>query len=321
MSDLEKNVEKAKIVKEYLDKEMPELNPLEKNVAVMITALGGNPTEFIAEALSIKETEKAEARTPKPEFPEDYTPVERAIAEMLTENTGAHILDSGGIYGRHWEENRRIGDFRKLPPTRVTVWDDGMVEICVNIFHYLTAFLDIDEFSEKLQREFDEFEKKPEYRDYSWLEVMEEFADYVCEKYGFEAYGPWNSYNWENLLSQVIQGITLKGEDSNYVILQIHNGCDVRGGYTEPRIFKIVDLDHFVMAQSDVWAMCKCGSVYSDDCGYHWYDYNGDCDAKDLMNEWKPEPKFPNAENWEYQLRCRRCGEIVKFHSFLENYR
>lgn len=27
------------------------------------------------------------------------------IASMLTENTGRHMLDSGGAYGRNWERN------------------------------------------------------------------------------------------------------------------------------------------------------------------------------------------------------------------------
>ena len=26
---------------------------------------------------------------------------------MLTENTGKHMLDSGGAYGRHWERNQK----------------------------------------------------------------------------------------------------------------------------------------------------------------------------------------------------------------------
>lgn len=28
------------------------------------------------------------------------------IYEMLTENTGRHMLDSGGAYGRNWERNQ-----------------------------------------------------------------------------------------------------------------------------------------------------------------------------------------------------------------------
>ena len=34
---------------------------------------------------------------------------EKVIREMLTESTGRHMLDSGGIYGRHWEKNQQNG--------------------------------------------------------------------------------------------------------------------------------------------------------------------------------------------------------------------
>ena len=35
------------------------------------------------------------------------------IYKMLTENTGVHMLDSGGAYGRNWERNqvKTIEDF------------------------------------------------------------------------------------------------------------------------------------------------------------------------------------------------------------------
>lgn len=34
------------------------------------------------------------------------TSTERVLIAMLTENTGRHMLDSGGAYGRNWERNR-----------------------------------------------------------------------------------------------------------------------------------------------------------------------------------------------------------------------
>ena len=36
------------------------------------------------------------------------------IAEMLRENTGRSVLDSGDYYGRHWEANQNR-DFEKEP--------------------------------------------------------------------------------------------------------------------------------------------------------------------------------------------------------------
>src|SRR5690606_23393942 len=31
---------------------------------------------------------------------------EEVLASMLKENTGTHMLDSGGAYGRHWQRNQ-----------------------------------------------------------------------------------------------------------------------------------------------------------------------------------------------------------------------
>ena len=61
-------------------------------------------------------------------------------------------------------------------------------------------------------------------------ETGNEYFDYVW----------FNSYNDENYLSSEIQGIAYR--DARYgpvVVLHTHNGADVRGGYSSPRVFKI----------------------------------------------------------------------------------
>lgn len=41
--------------------------------------------------------------------------IEQTIFEMITENTGTHMLDSGGDSGRNWQRNqgKSIDDFKK----------------------------------------------------------------------------------------------------------------------------------------------------------------------------------------------------------------
>ncbi len=46
----------------------------------------------------------------------NYNPLERKIAEMMTENTGTHFLDSGGESGRFWQRNQGK-DFKKEQPS------------------------------------------------------------------------------------------------------------------------------------------------------------------------------------------------------------
>lgn len=37
--------------------------------------------------------------------------IKKKIIEMLTQNTGIALCDSGGAYGRHWQENQKVNDW------------------------------------------------------------------------------------------------------------------------------------------------------------------------------------------------------------------
>lgn len=47
-----------------------------------------------------------------------------------------------------------------------------------------------------------------------------------------------NTYNHEELLSQNFHYVYFEWAHEGYIILMIHGGCDIRGGYTTPRIFR-----------------------------------------------------------------------------------
>jgi len=69
------------------------------------------------------------------------------------------------------------------------------------------------------------------------------------EKHGLVFGDTWNSYNSDSNLSQTVQGCNLSYNGSNfeypeYILLQLHQGADVRGGYTDAKLFK-VDVDYF----------------------------------------------------------------------------
>ncbi|MEW6251079.1 MAG: hypothetical protein AB1716_10560, partial [Planctomycetota bacterium] len=91
------------------------------------------------------------------------------LAAMLHENTGTHLLDSGGRpkydehgqymgseygYGRHWERNlgRRFED---EPATLVSFrWG---IEVTHHVYHWLVERL---EFDEAIQDLFDAFQEQ-----------------------------------------------------------------------------------------------------------------------------------------------------------------
>lgn len=175
----------------------------------------------------------------------------RLIYSMLTENTGRSLCDSGDAYGRNWQRNanKTLEDFEKEPEATLEISlleYDGKIRYdfdpTISLYHKLTKTLDLDDLC-------DEFNAMP-------------VDDWDSEYYGVSAAGQkwlddhgfsvaqysgdsFNSYNWGSILSQVIQGVVLTddGGINKYVLLQVHGGCDVRGGYTDAKLFAFADLD------------------------------------------------------------------------------
>lgn len=315
-----------------------KLPPAVKSEVMIGAALNVDPDTIMKGAVSIMdsiETVEAESENKKQEsIPDDYTEVEKQIVDMLIANTGCSILDSGGSQGRHWEKNRKIADFREIPVMHTTVWNDGQVELSLDLFHFLTAMLEIDDTSNMLNAEFKEFAEKSEESSKHWPDIIEDFNEKLGEHDMSITCGT-NTYNMETMLSQVIQyhfihyGNDLDNMyDNAYIVLQIHNGCDVRGGYTSPRIFRIADIDQWYLSMATVGASCSCGMIYSDDSGYHWFNENEvgslTLEGYNLPNEWVPKPKpktkgtDEKVRNWEYELVCTKCGEKVDFFPDLD---
>lgn len=329
------NLDRAKQVSEVL--KGSDIPQEVKNQAVLGTALGVSSDVIVqgmAESLSRIETEKAEQENPQQAFPEDCTQTEKRIAEMLTENTGAHILDSGGAYGREWQRNRKVADFREQPNPVVEMhaphyYRDyegkkrragAEISVSYSIFHYLANFLELTEDAKELQRRFEEYAEQPDNRNVGWLALMEEFLEQLHEEnIDSEVYQTTNTYNYESILHGTLQYGLIELEDVAYILLQIHGGCDVRGGYTKPQFFRLYDKDYFHMAQSDLNASCACGKLnaYSDDCGYHWYSQ----ETSEEVNLFKLLRFKKNRDKKAYgkdSAVCKACGQPVQF-SVLED--
>jgi len=78
-----------------------------------------------------------------------------------------------------------------------------------------------------------------------------------------------NTYNHGSTLSQTLQYSMFEYDGENYYILQVHGGCDIRGGYTTPRVFSC--------AGKTEWGLTydQDATVYCEDCGTQWYQYAG----------------------------------------------
>ena len=168
------------------------------------------------------------------------TKLQELIYSMLTENTGEAMMDSGGAYGRHWQENSKktIQGFMNEPEC----WLDSPLEPhpTVSVFHYLSNVLNQNKLCE-------EFNTLPSDNwDSDLMYGLSTEGEAWLNKRGFQAQGEiFNTYNGDSLLSQTLQGLFLsrfnqeKNYTERYILLQIHGGYDVRGGYTDAKLFEV----------------------------------------------------------------------------------
>tara|TARA_R110001599_G_scaffold22350_2_gene82492 strand:+ start:2626 stop:3258 length:633 start_codon:yes stop_codon:yes gene_type:complete len=159
---------------------------------------------------------------------------------MLTESTGKHFLDSGGADNRGWQRNQKktIEDFENEEEELYQL-DTKYKEIqrTVSVFHYLTNNLEIDEICEefnKIQEDSDNWDA-----DADVYGVSREAFDHIDSFFEVDIQRTFNTYNGDSDLSQILQGAYLRINEEDYILIQIHNGADARGGYTDAKLFKM----------------------------------------------------------------------------------
>jgi len=170
--------------------------------------------------------------------------VQRLVYKMLTEGTGVHMCDSGGADNRGWQRNQKktIKDFMNEDEESYQ-FDFKYNEIYrnVSVFHYLSG-LELDDICEKFNRrqgaDWDGNVGQLE----DTYGVSERASNWLQSNYEVELGHTFNTYNGDSDLSQILQGSRIKifndGQDETYYLIQIHNGADARGGYTDARLFK-----------------------------------------------------------------------------------
>lgn len=203
-----------------------------------------------------------------------FTTAQQEVYAMLTENTGKHISDSGNAYGRHWERNhsKTIEDFENEPES-IVVFDKryNYFERTVSVFHYLSQ-LELDEVCD----EFNSLNRDAKDWDGEYYGVSEKAQEYLDNK-GFSEEYTFNTYNGDSDLTQVLQGAWIRDEEGEvYLLLQIHGGCDVRGGYTNARLFRGCDGYNEMMIHEYLWDYIDSYTL-GDELEYiDIYDENGD---------------------------------------------
>ncbi len=244
------------------------------------------------------------------------------IFEMVRENTGSHMLDSGGAYG--YTYNTPISEDGYI-------WSDYS-GYSISLPHFLDAFLSFNENTDRFNEMLDNHIKTVDNN--SYFEDASDMVDIIkelSEKDGvdFRRENVYNTYNYENDLDQVYQAQHFRYDGESYIILMTHNGCDVRGGYTRPHIFHIDDEDYFMDDRIRYSGMECPGKSYDPSVtqmtieGGKIRDYREEPDWEtswEYSTAWE-KSKFRDknvnkADEWESyrdpesgSLRCPLCGE------------
>jgi hypothetical protein len=246
----------------------------------------------------------------------------QVIAGMLTENTGRHMLDSGGDSGRQWQRNQGR-DFAAEEATSLK-FEYDYIAMEHNVFHWLVDRL---EFSEDMDAEFRTWVETQDKED-GWFQLMQGWVDQLgetCDEDGDSRevggiYGEGNpltvnTYNGESLLSQVLQFAYFTMNDTAYVVLQIHGGADVRGGYTAPKVFEICGgsdgTEIFDNARGGI-GCSDCDSNWSTDDANSWYN-DGACGmGAGTQLEAYDRTKAEDGDEWtEGKLHITADGDML----------
>ena len=161
------------------------------------------------------------------------TKTQKVISSQLLENTGKSILDSGGENGRAWQRWR---EKEKVDFTE----DINKAAILIPIQRYLDNSLEYNSSCASLERKL-----KKQIED-----LTIDFDRYILPKGYVWEEETFNTYNEDNDVSQDFQARMFRSEQKKvyYIMLSIHGGCDIRGGYSTPRIYKIHNHDDFVLS-------------------------------------------------------------------------
>lgn len=243
--------------------------------------------------------------------------INEIIDALLKEEISHFLGDSGGAYGYQYERNRERGYLKGLQP--VEEYSDGnerTLEVIIPIYDFLTYNLIKDELTIGLEKQlFGDLEKagiEPE----SIFEVADFLNSglasfYIEPSFHQNEIKYINTFNNEEYLSQTLLYCTFSTGNEDYVILSVHNGCDVRSGYTEPQLFKLKDIEYFITGQFDRKTECNCG--------LNDYTIYGVDDPTDSTNNYigKDEVFERTYIDQDGNVRCKECNSVIK-GGFLE---
>lgn len=205
------------------------------------------------------------------------TDADEVIRSQLTENTGTHFLDSGCAGGRHWEENQDNPPWEQ-PAWDVGGRKDDPHDgyVTHNVYHWMQRTFSRDRTCVALETALYAYGRHGPGEGDGWNTCAEGFANslldgtahredlselglpdelvedvlgfqhelqpdrqkFGCDRRRTPLFGG-NTYNQEDhTLSQCLSMTAFGGPHADYGVVRVHQGADVRGGYTGPRVYR-----------------------------------------------------------------------------------
>lgn len=225
---------------------------------------------------------------------------EDKIKAMLMEDTGTPFLDSGFAYGRHWERNLHR-DFDEEPEISIYISPESprTWQVSHSLYHFLWDRLTAVKGADKVEQVFHDYcPDFPDLGDMDQVRVMEDFAGNPVV----------NTAERDNYLDQDIRfaGLDSKGE---YVLIQSHNGCDPRGGYSDVRVFR-GNWEALLLGSEEmpVKMSCPCTTIGTVDP-----------DRQEFPDKWKvhdPTEVDLDPDQVAHYTRgipiCEGCGQVIQ---------
>lgn len=241
------------------------------------------------------------------------TDIETIIDKLLKEPIAHHLLDSGGAYGYIYERNQSEGYLKGLNPVEEYTDEERKersLDITIPVYDFLKYNLEKDE---EIEKEIFEAIAANGINPYHIFEV-EDFLNthkvigsHTISDTGIYNIKYINTYNSEEYLSQTLLWCPFRVDDyEDYIILEVHNGCDVRSGYTKPQIFKVKDIEYFGMGQFDRFCQCECGL---NDYTIYGSDNPTDSSGAYICEDEIYERTYVDTDG---NVRCKECDSIVE---------
>lgn len=188
-----------------------------------------------------------------------YDSAAKSLAAQFVENTGRHILDSGGAYGRRFERlaGMTVGDF--MAADQVTI--DEYSGPSVSLFRVLVDHLQVTDTTRGFTQGFRDFvEASPVGEHY--YNSAHSVADFVTGALRGDIVRHDNTYNFEHLADGDVQFVEFTVSGETYTAISTHNGADIRGGYSDFVVYLACDCWGYALTKCTLTCR-KCDVVFA----------------------------------------------------------